>query len=236
MKLYNAWYCPFAQRAWMALAYKDIDFELVEIDPYDATDWWLEVSRGAGLVPVVVQPNGDGSDTTIVESNRILEYLDDYYPDSTLIFADNPNQRAEQKYWMDQVSNKITPYFYRFLKTPEAGAAQDEARENMLEGLMTITRAMSSEDPYFAGANVSAVDIALFPFAYRIDALLGHYHNYTLPREGDKWERYHRWYDAILDVPAFQATATDHADYKNRLVEHYLPYSEGEGQKDVAAV
>ncbi len=76
MKLYNAWYCPFAQRAWMALVYKGIDFEYVEVDPYDYSDWWLEVSRGAALVPVVVQPDSDGDgETTIVESNRILEYL-----------------------------------------------------------------------------------------------------------------------------------------------------------------
>jgi glutathione S-transferase len=236
MKFYSAWYCPFAQRSWMALVYKDIDFDLIEVDPYDLTDSWLEISRGAALVPVVVQANGDGSDTTIVESNRILEYLEDYYPEKAPIFSDSPNRRAEQKYWMDHVSNKITPYFYRFLKMPEAGKQQDEARDKMLEGLMAISQAMSREGPYFSGERLSAVDIALFPFAYRIDALLGHYRNYALPREGVNWERYHRWYDAMLGVPAFKATATDHSDYKNRLVAHYLPYSQGEGQTDVTAV
>ena len=228
MKLYNAWYCPFAQRAWMALVYKQIDFELIEVDPYDSTRWWLQVSRGAGLVPVVVQPNGDGSDTTIVESNRILEYLEDYYPEKPPIFADSANQRAEQKYWMDHVGNNITPHLYRLLKTPHAGGRQDEARDKMLEGLIAISRVMSSDGPYISGEQLTAVDIALFPFAYRTDVLLRHYHNYALPREGDNWETYHRWYDAMLVAPAFRATATDHVGYKNRLVEHYLPYSLGE--------
>ena len=100
----------------------------------------------------------------------------------------------------------------------------------MLEGLTSFAGAMSSEGPYFAGDRLNAVDIALFPFAYRIDALLGHYRNYALPGEGDHWQRYHRWYDAVLTLPAFQSTATDHADYKNRLVTHYQPYSLGEGQ------
>jgi len=228
MKLYNAWYCPFAQRAWMALVYKEIDFEYIEVDPYDLSESWLEISRGAALVPVVVQPNGNGSDTTIVESNRILEYLEDYYPETTPIFADSPNQRAEQKYWMDHVSNKITPYFYRLLKTPKTGTQQDELRDKMLEGLQTLTRSMSSDGSYFSGNRLGAVDIAMIPFAYRIDALLDHYQNYTLPTEGGSWERYHRWYDVMLALPAFQASATDHADYKKRLVEHYLPYSLGE--------
>ena len=53
MKLYNAWYCPFAQRAWMALEHKGIDFEYVEVDPYNQTDWWMKVSRGDSLVPVL---------------------------------------------------------------------------------------------------------------------------------------------------------------------------------------
>jgi len=81
MKLYNAWYCPFAQRVWMALIHKDIDFDYVEVDPYNKTDWWVKVSRGAELVPVLVEENenGDG-ETTIIESNRILEFLDDCFP------------------------------------------------------------------------------------------------------------------------------------------------------------
>ena len=53
MKFYNAWYCPFAQRAWMALVHKNIDFEYIEVDPYDSTEWWIKVSRGAELVPVL---------------------------------------------------------------------------------------------------------------------------------------------------------------------------------------
>ena len=229
MKLYNAWYCPFAQRVWMAVAHKNIDFDLIEVDPYDSTDWWREVSRGAELVPVMVQPNGDGSDTTIVESNRILEYLDDYYPDTPPLFSQNPNERAEQKYWMDHVSKKITPHLYKFLKTPEPGERQDEARELMLEGLAAFAKAMNNKGPYFSDESVSAVDIAMLPFAYRIEVLLGYYRKLVLPREGDTWQRYHQWYEAMLALPAFKATAFDHDDYERRLIEHYLPYSVSEG-------
>ncbi len=106
----------------------------------------------------------------------------------------------------------------------------------MLEGLIAFTEAMSREGPYFSGESLNAVDIALLPFAYRIDVLLAYYQNYSLPREGKEWQRYHRWFEAMLDSPAFRATATDRADYKNRLVEHYLPYSKGGGQTDLTQV
>ena len=234
MKLYNAWYCPFAQRAWMALAHKKIDFEYIEVDPYDYSDWWLQVSRGAALVPVVVQPNDDGSgETTIVESNRILEYLEDFAPQSTPIFASDPNKRAEQKYWMDHIGNKITPCLYRFLKAGEAGDDRDQAKQELIDGLSALAAAMDADGPYFSGTELDAVDIALVPFALRIDLLLGHYRDFVIPDEGEIWQRYQRWYAAIVAEPAFKTTAYDQPDYRKRLVEHYLPYSQGEGQKDV---
>lgn len=36
-KLYCAWFCPFAQRAWIALEAKGVDFEYIEQDPYNKT-------------------------------------------------------------------------------------------------------------------------------------------------------------------------------------------------------
>jgi glutathione S-transferase len=237
MKLYNAWYCPFAQRAWMALIHKGIDFDYVEVDPYNRTDWWVKVSRGAELVPVLVEENknGDG-ETTIVESNRILEFLDDCRPHQAPIFAADALERAEQKYWMDYIGNHITPYIYRFLKASEAGDQREESRSKLIDGLSVLTLAMDSTGPFFSGDQVSAVDIALIPFAYRIDVLLKAYRDFELPEEGETWQRYGEWYRAMLALPAFRATAFDHENYQQRLVEHYYPYSLGEGQKDVTRV
>ena len=237
MKFYNAWYCPFAQRVWMALIHKGIEFEYVEVDPYDKTDWWLKVSRGAALVPVIVQANADGDgETTIVESIRILEFLEDYQPDGNAILAGDPLQRAEQKYWMDHIGNHITPYLYRFLKAGEPGQHRDESRQNLLYGMTALVEAMHATGPYFGGDSLGAVDIALIPFAYRIEVLLSAYRDFELPREGKVWQRYRLWYDEMLDHPAFGATAFEQGDYEKRLVDHYYPYSLGEGQTDVTRV
>lgn len=232
MKLYNAWYCPFAQRAWMALVHKGIDFEYVEVDPYQKSEWWTRVSRGAELVPVLVEENSDG-ENTIVESNRILEFLQDYRPEDRPIFSADPLRRAEQKYWMDHIGNQVTTYMYRYLKASEAGELRDQARDKMLAGLGAITNAMDIDGPFFSGDSIDAVDIALIPFAYRIDLLLKAYRDFSLPESGETWRRYRRWYDAMLAQPSFRATAFDQADYEQRLVVHYYPYSLGDGQKDV---
>ena len=95
---------------------------------------------------------------------------------------------------------------------------------------------MNTAGPYFAGDSLGAVDIALIPFAYRIDVLLGAYRDFELPREGRTWQRYRLWYDAMLEHPAFRTTAFDQGDYEQRLIDHYYPYSLGEGQNDVTKI
>lgn len=229
MKLYCAWYCPFAQRAWMTLVYKKIDFEYIEVDPYRQTDWWMQISRGEGLVPVLVQANNsdDVGETTIIESNRILEYLDHFQADINPIFASDPNQCAEQKYWLDFFGNRVTPYFYQFLKTSEAGEEHEQLKASLIEGLFSLASNMSSKGVYFNGDTLGAVDISLFPIAYRIDLLLKHYRDFSLPQKGDSWQRYRHWFEAMLNHPAFRKTAYDQDDYEPRLIEHYQPYTEG---------
>lgn len=233
MKLYSAWYCPFAQRAWIALLNKEIDFEYVEVDPYHKSDWWLEVSRGEAMVPMIFQAGNSAEEYTILDSNRILEYLDDLYPLQKPLFSANPNQRAEQKYWMDHVDNRVVPYFYRYLKEYELGSVQDEDRDKMLAGLISLTEAMHSVGPYFSGHEIGAVDISMIPFAYRVKVLMEHYRNLNLPINGETSNRYHRWYKAMIETSAFAATSTDHTDYRDKLVAFYLPYSGGGGQSDV---
>ncbi|MBL4639454.1 MAG: glutathione S-transferase N-terminal domain-containing protein, partial [Kordiimonadaceae bacterium] len=106
MKLYSAWYCPFAQRTWMALKHKGIDFDYVEIDPYDRTDEWMLLSRGAGQVPVISIKNpvgnsgNGGADFTLPDSNRTMEYIETAYRSTgPNLYGNTPIETADIKYW-----------------------------------------------------------------------------------------------------------------------------------------
>lgn len=105
-------------------------------------------------MPVVAQANaGDSGETRVVESIRILEYLEDVAPDANPVFDRDANRRAEQKYWLNHIGKRITPYFYRFLKATEAGEYRDDSRDRML----------------------------------------GAYRDFSLPENGEGWNRYRRW-------------------------------------------
>ena len=67
---YSAWYCPFAQRAWMALLHKGLDFEYIEVDPYRESTWWRRISRNRTKVPVIISPPGNTKQPTTVINVR----------------------------------------------------------------------------------------------------------------------------------------------------------------------
>jgi glutathione S-transferase len=228
LTLYSAWYCPFAQRAWMTLLHKGIAFDYNEVDPYESSDWWLEISRGRSTVPVVVVPAEDGGPSlTVVDSTRVVEYLDERSPDSDPLFAADLATRTEQRFWVDHINERIVPHLYGLLRPADAGEQQDASRKALLDGLEAFANALSEQGPFFAGTKMTAIDLLMIPFAYRIDALLGHYRGFAVPADGETWQRYARWFEHMCQLEAFKATSTDHDDYRGRLIEKYRPFSEG---------
>lgn len=234
MKLYSAWYCPFAQRAWLSLLYKDVDFEYVEVDPYKKTKQWMEISRQTGQVPVLALAKGQA----VVDSSRVVEFIDHSLHNINPLFSDDPLENAEQKFWIDFINKKIVPYFYRFLKNPNSTDIGRQAKQKMLEGIIELSQAMNQTGTFFYGDKITAVDIAFSPFAYRIELLLKYYRDFELPVDDKIWQRYSRWYNTNIEQAEFRETVISHsqnslADYNNRLIEFYLPYSQGDGQQDV---
>ena len=237
LKLYAAWYCPFAQRAWMALLHKGLDFEYIEVDPYRKSRWWLQVSRNLAKVPVIVNPAArETASITVVDSTRIVEYLEDLVPHTKPLYPSDPNAKAELRFWADHINKRVVPYMYRFLQAEQPGEYRDTSKAALLEGLEQLGNAMAQSGPFFGGTTLTAIDILLVPFAYRIDALLSHYRNFSLPTSGAVWSRYQRWYETLCSTAIFQGTLTDPENYRQHLIEFYLPYSLGQGQKDVTAI
>ena len=46
VNFYCSWFCPFAQRAWIALEEKGVDYRYVEINPYE-----VDAAKPGGYMP-----------------------------------------------------------------------------------------------------------------------------------------------------------------------------------------
>merc|ERR1719295_222436 len=76
LKLYTSWFCPFAQRVQLALEFKRIPYEYIDINPYGEDKDRLKKLNPRGLVPTIHH-----CDHYLYESLVILEYLDDAFPE-----------------------------------------------------------------------------------------------------------------------------------------------------------
>ena len=231
MELYSAWYCPFAQRIQIALAELGVEYDLIEINPYNKTRAWLETSLGTGQVPVLVE----GS-LHVPDSLRVLDYLEDRFGGGRSIFGHDIEDRAHARFWIDQAGKFIIPNFYRFLKAPIGSDDAAYARDEMEEHLARFARTLMGSGPFFSGEEIGAVDIAVFPFAYRISLLLNFYRGYQTPTDGEIWARYFQWFNELAQHPSFLASKLGMDNYDAALIDFYKTYAQGGGQQDVTEV
>lgn len=156
--------------------------ELLAVSPY-------------GKVPVVVV---DGK--SIYESAVIGEYLDEVYPEVTLM-PEDPYQRAQVRIWTDYVATRLSPpqARIRYAKKPEDA---EEAWPDLHKALEYIERHLKScEGPWFVGGKFGMADINFLPFIDRLPAM-----------EGDLMGKYpaiKSWHDGFRERQSYKDTLTD---------------------------
>jgi len=231
--LYCAWFCPFAQKSWIALVHKKVDFEYREQDPYNKSPEWLAINP-RGLVPALAI----GSEV-VIESGVINEFIDEAWTLedngevelALLPPLSQPLQRAKARIWTDFVNKKLVPPFYKILQRQDK-AGQEEAAAELLQGLKTFTDAMSTsttaadDGPFFFGPRLGLVDIAFVPWALRL-FVLREYRDFRLPAD---WTRFRRWLEACEAHPSVRATIQD----RDKLLASYERYAKNEAGSLVA--
>mmetsp|Transcript_13066 Transcript_13066/g.24693 ORF Transcript_13066/g.24693 Transcript_13066/m.24693 type:complete len:340 (+) Transcript_13066:37-1056(+) len=245
MKLFTSWFCPFAQRAWIALEEKGVDYSYVEINPYEVDPSLpggytkkqlpLEVKKDMypdfvassprGLVPAVADPCGD----RVWESLHVVQYVDerfDYAPH--FLPRNDPLKRAQVRIWSDFVTERMQKNFYMLLMDQDTDK-QIKAKDAFFTECRTFAQAMSRDGPYFLGKEISMVDIALFPFWQRFLWVGGHYRGLEMP-DDPEFRRLRSWWEACLERPAFAGTLV----CQPRLISSYSQYSRNEGTSDYA--
>ena len=159
LRLYRAPFSTNVERVSLALAYKGLEVESVEIS-YEDRSPVIEVS-GQGLVPVLV----DG-DEVIPDSTRILRHLEERRPDPPL-FPREAARRAELDVFLDWFNEvwKVAP------NAIEEGLERDEPDHDAIAVHHAFMRAsldrfeslLDGRDHLF-GHDFSAADCVAFPF------------------------------------------------------------------------
>lgn len=167
LRVYSMAYCPFAHRARLVIAHKNIDADIVNVNLGEKPDWYLALNP-LGQVPCIQL---DEKRPSIPESLIDADYLDDVYQENRLTPLD-PYTHAQQKLLVEAFGKKAIMPFYAFAKEPKA-----EQQEAFAKGLEEAVeqRITFGADEYFGGAQPAMCDFMMWPFIERITMLQEHF-------------------------------------------------------------
>ena len=176
LRIYAIPFSTNVERVALALGHKGVDAEVVMCDAADRTP--IREASGQDLVPVL-----DDEGFIAVDSSRIVEHLEERFPDPPL-FPAEPARLAETRVFID--------WFNRVWKVPPnrieqelGGDAPDhvliEALAAEMRASLALFEALLEGRSHLMGEEFSAADCAAFPFL-----------KYGLWLREDDDERFHR--------------------------------------------
>jgi glutathione S-transferase len=164
VRVYRIPYSTNVERVALAVAYKGLEVEWLEVDPRDRGE--VERVSGQPLVPVLL----DG-DEVVFDSTVILHYLEDVQPEPRL-FPEKSPRRAEVDLFLDWF-NRVWKRPPNEIEAERASAEPDEVRiarlgSELTGSLQLFERLLTGRDYLFG--EFSAADCAAFPFLkYALD-------------------------------------------------------------------
>lgn len=208
-------FSPYVWRTRMALAHKGLDFETV---PWRFIEKGAIAFSGQERVPVLV----DGQ-TTVFDSWKIAEYLEETYPDRPSLFG-GPAGLALTRFvanWSATVFPRVAPLailavhevldeenqtYFRTSREKMIGRPLEEVmgdKQTRLDALHTTLdplRSVLSDQPFFGGSTPLYADYLPFGILQWVRVVTG-----ELPvSEGDPVEA---WFERLLDAHGGAARA-----------------------------
>lgn len=168
LKFYAACFCPFSQRAWIALEAKGLAYQYVETTEQ---------------VPLIRQ-----GEWACTESAIILEYLEDLDKRVPLLPSD-PRLRANCRVWMQHIDAHIVPAFFALLHSHQVNL--QENMDRLHNAITALVLAADERGPFFLGRSLSLVDVHFVPFALRLSRVLV---GWPEPVPRTRWAR---WLEAL---------------------------------------
>ena len=255
--LYSSWFCPFAQRAWIAAEEAGVPYQWVEINPYKVDPskpgGYSKIAKSLdqkrkefpgfveasprGLVPALRAPgrkNDRGEkeeeeEIVLWESLPVAEYIDAVYGGGKLVDRSDPYSVARQQIWCAHCTDRVQKKYYQALVAQDPQIEQD-CVEEFYDECRALARAMKNSGPYFDGDTFSLVDVALAPFWQRIITVGPAYFGLKLPLDEPEFQRLDKWWKAVSSRPSVAATIV----CEPRLVSTYSDYSKNIATSDAA--
>ena len=224
IKFYSAWFCPYAQRTWIALNHLNLDFELIEALKFNEKNEYIKDENLLKLNAKGLVPTLDVNNEVVADSIYTVEYLNKHFGDKQTNFVTSDLVKDAHL-----VNKNVCSPFYRILLKEER-SEQDTAWEELVNGLQMFTESIQTNG-FFKSSSMNIVDITLFPWANRL-CVLENFRQYCLDKNLGWVQEFFMWYERMLDSNAVLSTVPD----KDGLIKIYSRYAQGTAKSKVADV
>jgi len=197
---------PYCRKVRLALGEKGLEVDLIEHAPWERPASLLKLNP-ACEVPVLIEDNG----RRVIESNAICEYLEETYPNHSLLPA-APTARAEVRRlvgWFDvKFRNEVTEnllterVYKRLRKHGEPDSSFIRAGTANLRTHLDYLSWLAERRPWLAGDRISFADFAAAGHLSSLD--------YIGSVPWDEFPVAKGWYAKLKSRPAFRGLLADH--------------------------
>lgn len=158
MVLYSGHVCPFSHRTRLVLAEKNVEVDIVLVDPQHPPRELTEIN------PYRSVPTFADRDVVLYESRIIAEYLDERYPHPPLMPVD-PMARARARLLMFRIERD----WYSLIEEIEHGSEKQAAKpRKTLSDSLIASVPLFAQKRYFMSEEFSLVDCSLAPLLWRL--------------------------------------------------------------------
>lgn len=230
--LWNSGTCPYAQRAWIALAEKGVSFEHKIVDLKNKPAVFLEKYAAAVHGDTSIRakvPLLEYGDTLVVESLDVIKFIGKTIGEDDTMYPVTDSDALNQVDRFISAFDDVMQSYYQCLAAqsePDANAGQ----RTLCESLYNLESRIKG--PFCLGEMFSVAECYAAPWVHRISVTMPYFRGVPMNALIRPDSKVAAWMDAVLCRPSVKATSGPEGDLlqstKNYFVKYVTPGAPGD--------